>query len=187
MLIILRNTGYTPKEIPQIRAQLASKIRGARFSNIRVSSTNIQFDLFVDCGEKPLEDCVARALGHREVAEIVDLSVDRYAQMDPSEIFVKAAELFNQERFWEFHEAIEAVWRREPSGPTKELLQGMILVAAALVHKQKNREEVGLKILGRAVEKLRCAKSVALPLDPKLFLERAEAMLGRGRLEPFKI
>ena len=45
---------------------------------------------------------------------------------------------FNNERFWECHEAFEGAWK-QCTGDEKELIQGLILVAAALVHLSERR------------------------------------------------
>ena len=60
---------------------------------------------------------------------------------------------FNNERFWECHEALEGAWKQS-KGEEKELIQGLILVAAALVHYQKAEDDICLSVFGRALEKL---------------------------------
>ena len=61
--------------------------------------------------------------------------------------------MFNQERFWEAHEALEEIWH-PATGGERDVIQGLILTAAALVHYQKNEKAVCVSILGRAMEKL---------------------------------
>jgi len=60
---------------------------------------------------------------------------------------------FNNERFWECHEALEGAWK-QCTGDEKELILGLILVAAALVHYQKDENTICLSVLGRALKKL---------------------------------
>ena len=60
---------------------------------------------------------------------------------------------FNNERFWECHEILEGVWKN-CEGNEKFLVQGLILVAAGLVHYQKNEDEICISIFNRALEKL---------------------------------
>ena len=48
---------------------------------------------------------------------------------------------------------MEGAWKQS-KGSEKELIQGLILVAAALVHFQKNEDEICLSVLGRALDKL---------------------------------
>ena len=60
---------------------------------------------------------------------------------------------FNNERFWECHEILEGVWKN-CDGNEKFLVQGLILVAAGLVHYQKDEDQVCISIFNRALEKL---------------------------------
>ena len=60
---------------------------------------------------------------------------------------------FNDERFWECHEILEAVWKN-CDGNEKFLIQGLILVAAGLVHYQKDEDDICISIFGRALQKL---------------------------------
>jgi hypothetical protein len=62
-------------------------------------------------------------------------------------------DLFNEERFWEAHEVLEEIWH-PAKGVERDVIQGLILTAAALVHYQKNEKAVCVSILGRAMEKL---------------------------------
>lgn len=59
-------------------------------------------------------------------------------------------DLFNQERFWEAHGALEPLWRR--SGDRNA--QGLILVAAAFTKIQENRVQEFALIAGKALEML---------------------------------
>ncbi|HTL46726.1 MAG TPA: DUF309 domain-containing protein [Verrucomicrobiae bacterium] len=45
--------------------------------------------------------------------------------------------LFNEEKFFEAHEVLEALWREE-NGEARDFYQGLIQIAAAFVHYQKN-------------------------------------------------
>ena len=76
---------------------------------------------------------------------------------------------FNNERFWECHETLEGVWKN-CDGNEKFLVQGLILVAAGLVHYQKDEDSICINIFNRALEKLensngkyRSHKNILLP------------------------
>ena len=56
---------------------------------------------------------------------------------------------FNDERFWECHEVLEGVWK-SIDGDEKKLVNGLILVAAGLVHYQKDEDETCISIFNRA-------------------------------------
>ena len=60
---------------------------------------------------------------------------------------------FNEQRFWECHEVLEGVWKNI-DGEEKKLVNGLILVAAALVHYQKDEDDICISIFNRALEKL---------------------------------
>ncbi len=194
ILVVFKNNGFTPLDIHTIRSSLSEFIHrkqlSVRFSNIRVSSLNIQVDIYI-VNQADAAGFVNRAFGEwMQILDVVDLSVDHYSSMSYHEIIKRAVELFNQERFWEFHEAVEAAWRSESQGPRKELLQGLILVAAALVHAQKGRTQVGLSILERGLGKLQSAPKGTAIL-PQINLEeivnQVESIITKRELTPFKL
>ena len=74
-------------------------------------------------------------------------------EMEKNQLIKDGIFYFNNERFWECHEALEGAWK-QCTGDEKELSQGLILVAAALVHYQKDENTICLSVLGRALKKL---------------------------------
>ncbi|MCC7490840.1 MAG: DUF309 domain-containing protein [Fimbriimonadaceae bacterium] len=64
--------------------------------------------------------------------------------MAPAELreFVR---LFNAGRYWDSHEALEALWRATV-GPEREFYRGLIQAAAALVHHAR-RNRHGMRVL----------------------------------------
>ena len=48
-------------------------------------------------------------------------------------------DLFNRQRFFEAHEVLEAVWLPQRQGPNGSFYKGLIQLAGAFVHWQKNR------------------------------------------------
>ncbi len=94
-------------------------------------------------------------------------------------------ELFNEERFWESHEMLERIWH-PAKGEEREIIQGMILTAAALVHAQKDRNETSLGMLRKAENKLGSAENYE-GIDVKQVRQRIDEMLQRGDPKPFKI
>ena len=66
---------------------------------------------------------------------------------------------FNDERFWECHEVLEGVWKNI-DGDEKKLVNGLILVAAGLVHYQKDEDDTCISIFKRALEKLENSKGM---------------------------
>jgi hypothetical protein len=63
--------------------------------------------------------------------------------------------LFNEERFFEAHEAWERQWRLMTEGGDKTFFQGLIYAAGAFLHYTR-RERVGaMKLLDRSLSSLR--------------------------------
>jgi len=93
---------------------------------------------------------------------------------------------FNNERFWESHEAFEGVWK-QCYGREKELVQGIILVAVAFAHSQKNDYLIGIGMLGRALEKLGNSPSVYHNIDVDRIRNRIAEMQKSNTLAIFEI
>ena len=93
---------------------------------------------------------------------------------------------FNEERFWEAHEVLEGVWKKCFEGE-KELVQGIILAAAALVHFQKAENMICLSVLGRALEKLGRSTGMYHGINVDLLRQKIEAIKNSGRISLFTI
>jgi len=136
---------------------------GGDVGNLRVSSYAIELDVLLE-SKSNLQDTVQgleASLGRLLTLRELDTPV---TQLDVNEEIRNGVELFNSERYWESHEALEYAWRKA-SGSEKEVLQGVILVAAALVHLQKDEREVALSVMQRALEKLSGKESVYFEMD----------------------
>jgi predicted metal-dependent hydrolase len=48
-------------------------------------------------------------------------------------------DLFNQQKFYEAHEVLEHIWLKDKHGPNGSFYKGLIQLAGAFVHLQKNR------------------------------------------------
>lgn len=83
------------------------------------------------------------------------------------ESFRQGIEEFNSERFFEAHEAWEHVWLAS-AGAEKRHLQGMIQIAAAFHHYQRDNWEGTRSLLKAGLERLRDAPAshAGIPLEP---------------------
>jgi hypothetical protein len=97
-----------------------------------------------------------------------------------------ARSYFNAERFWECHEVLEGMWRRA-GGDEKSLLQGIILVAAAYVHGQKDELQVAIGILRRASPKIRWSSRYYYGIDLDALRLAVSRAIKNRRLELFRI
>ena len=93
---------------------------------------------------------------------------------------------FNNERFWESHEAFEGVWKK-CFGREKELVQGIILIAVAFAHAQKDELSIGIGMLSRALEKLGTSPSIYHSIDVDRIRNKAIKMQETNNLSIFEI
>jgi predicted metal-dependent hydrolase len=72
----------------------------------------------------------------------------RAQQYDPG--YVNYFECFNRQRFFEAHEVLEALWLPQRQGPNGLFYKGLIQLAGAFVHLQKNRLGPAVALFGLA-------------------------------------
>ena len=164
-LVRFSNKGHTPSDVRALSSRAFEAVKGFNgdVGNVRVSSYAIELDLLLD-SKQELQDAV-----HALEAKLGPLLTLREldivgTQLEVGKEIRQGIDLFNSERYWESHEAWEYAWRKA-SGAEKEVLQGIILVAAAFVHLQKNEGEVALSIIDRAYNKLAGKTSECVGID----------------------
>jgi hypothetical protein len=154
-LVRVRNEGRksTQDSIAEVK-RILSGAGLARHENFRVSRVAVEFDLYEDSLGSLDRDLLAVSSALGKVMTVRDLSAPEEPRTLERSVEL-AKEMYRQERFWEVHEELESQWRKFPRGvPEKEVLQGLILLAAAYVHLQKGEEGVALSILRRASKRL---------------------------------
>jgi uncharacterized protein len=102
------------------------------------------------------------------------------------EVLKEAVRYFNSERYWECHETLESVWR-PAKGEEKRLVQGVILVCAAMVHEQRGERDVALGIYRRALPQIEWQARRYHGIDVPALRGHVERSLAQGKLAPFKI
>jgi len=70
------------------------------------------------------------------------------------ELFRRGVALFNGVRYWHAHEAWEILWRAAPE-EERDFYQGLIQVAAGLLHLQRRNARGARNLLAQALDKLR--------------------------------
>jgi hypothetical protein len=157
LLRVANQDGYTPKDVERV-AETVRKTLGSRegASHFRVSTEAVEFDMFAR-SERELDD--RKKLLTQGLFRIVSLRLldTPPKAVDKEEALAEGAQLFNEERFWECHEALEQAWLVS-KGVERDAIQSMILTAAAFVHYQKGEDEICLSILKRARAKLTSVK-----------------------------
>jgi uncharacterized protein len=111
----------------------------------------------------------------------------RIAPLDPKEqheLFHRGVALFNGVRYWHAHEAWETLWRAAPD-EERDFYQGLIMVAAGLLHLQRRNLRGARNKLSEGVARLR----PYMPTHRGIFVdevvvraERILAELNDGRL-----
>jgi hypothetical protein len=178
---------YVPADRHRLTSLAYEAVRalGGDIGNLRISSSAVELDLLID--SKANLDKAVQALGDKigSLLTIRELDVETVI-MENAEAIKLGLALFDEERYWESHEALEAAWRRS-SGSEKEVLQGFILLAAALVHLQKNEQDITLSVMKRAYEKLEKYRSEHFGIDLSALNEKVMAIILSGQPAFFKI
>ena len=114
----------------------------------RISNKYIEFDTSIP--KSKLDQLVEKIspIGPLDHAKLVVEEI-----IEKEDAISDGISYFNNERFWECHEILEGVWKN-CTGDEKFLVQGLILVAAGLVHYQKDEDEICISIFNRALAKL---------------------------------
>ncbi len=188
-LMRVANKEYlTPENIEAIshRSNSLLKPYHASAGNIRVSKHAIEMDLF------PPNVRDAAALAHQleqefgEILTLRQLDLPTPPPASSRDVIALARDLFNDERFWETHEEVEALWKTKKDAE-KEMLQGFILVAVAFVHLQKSEVEICLSVLKRAFKKLNVPIHRYEGLNIDLIREDIQEILKTGTPVIFKV
>jgi hypothetical protein len=178
-IIRLRNDrSYTPAMQPQLLQKIRECARtvNAQAMNVRVTQYAIEFDLFMPENRnlRPALSALERVAGTLTYKRLDTPPLSE----DPASVVMEARTLFNEERYWEAHEVLEGLWRQR-QGPEKQLLQGLILTAAALVHIQKNELKVVPAMLQDAARRLENQPAEYFGLDVRHFLKNLNHMITR--------
>jgi Domain of unknown function (DUF309) len=92
----------------------------------------------------------------RPDADDPELPAGRIAALDQGEanrLFQQGVALFNGVRYWHAHESWETLWRAA-ADEDRDFYQGLILVAAGLLHLQRRNQRGARNKLGEGVQKL---------------------------------
>lgn len=89
-------------------------------------------------------------------------------------------ELFNQQKYWESHEALEDIWAEDAHDPVRYVYWAVIQVAAACIH-YRNQNLIGCQgMIAKAKEKFKKCRELHVVSDlllSKLDWERFESLV----------
>jgi uncharacterized protein len=194
-LIRLANAkDYSPKQTLPLMIEFRKKVDnfGAVVKNMRVTQVAIEFDLYANDSasmERAVE-ALSTEYGKRLLDRDLTAEETSFPTLykDKIETVKESVELFNEQRYWECHEAMEQIWRREANPTEKTLQQGMILAASALVHAQKDEDAICLGMIPRALAKLDVWKEASYyALNVALLKQDIQSILKSGKISYPKI
>ena len=190
-LVRLENfKGYEPKDTMSLLVRLRKSVDefSSVVKNLRVTNSAIEFDLYVLDSLKKEESIAKLERDFGKKVSERDLEKEELATLDKEEVVKRSVELFNEQRFWECHETLEQIWRKEPKGPEKEVQQGIILAASAFVHFQKNEDDVCLGMIPKALFRLDSWHAGKYyMIDIEQFKEKLKKVRETKVIQPFKI
>ena len=114
----------------------------------RISTNFIELDISISKNTQ-IDNVLILLKKISSIKEVIEV---KERLLNKTEAIDNAILLFNQEKYWWSHEALEMVWK-ESKGEEKQLLNGLILICAAFVHNQKNEYNICLSILERSLRK----------------------------------
>ena len=182
-MLHLKNKGYSPKNSREIvyQARDLCADMNASIRVARVASNFVELDVSVD------QDKMESLVDKLSPIGTLDNARHVFEEEIAKEKGIKDGIFyFNAERFWESHEAFEGVWKK-CIGREKELVQGIILLAVAFAHAQKNEDRIGIGMLQRALEKLGDSPSVYTTIDVDRIRRKIKDMQNENKLTIFEI
>jgi uncharacterized protein len=183
-MLHLQNTlPYSPKEAALLLHRARELVEpDASIRDARVSKKYIEFDISIPVG-KDLGPILARIEVIAPLANYQEI-IERHLEKDKA--IMRARELFNDERYWEAHEVLEYVWKNS-TGTEKEILNGIILIAAAFVHDEKDEQDICVSILHRAKRKLDRTSDKYYGIDMTKIVEALSEINNTGHVRRFTI
>ncbi|MEX2192146.1 MAG: DUF309 domain-containing protein [Nitrosarchaeum sp.] len=182
-MIHLKNNRYHPIHSSDLvhRAREFCSDMHASIRVARVASTFLEFDVSINPNDLDLLIEKLSPIGELDnTRHVIEEKIEKEEGIKDGVFY------FNNERFWESHESLEGVWKK-CYGKEKELVQGIILLAVAFAHRQKNENSIGVGMLGRALEKLGDSPAVYGNIDVDRIRNKIKEMQTTKDLAVFEI
>ena len=182
-LLHFKNEKYAPEHSREIVRKARDLVAEMNVSVrlARIASKFIEFDV---AAEKDDLDMLVETLSPigtiDNIRHVVEEEINKEQGIKDGIFY------FNNERFWECHEAFEGVWK-QCFGREKEMVQGIILVAVAFAHAQEDDAHIGIGMLSRALEKLGTSPSMYHSIDVDRIRNKAVEMQQTSNLTMFEI
>ena len=182
-MLHLKNNGFFPKDSRELiyRARDLASDMDASVRVVRIARNFVEFDVGV---EKEDLDTLVEKLS--PIGEIDNIRHVFEEEIEKEKGISDGIYYFNNERYWECHEAFEGVWK-QCFGKEKEILQGIILFAVAFAHAQEDDLQIGIGMLRRVLDKLGTSPSEYHSIDIDRLRKKAIEMQQEKKLTIFEI
>jgi uncharacterized protein len=183
-MVHLKNDAYSPKDATALlyRARSLVEQNGLVVRDARVSRKYLEYD--VSMPDEINENDVVKKMESISPMVSVEQVVERHIGKD--EAIRLAISSFNDEKYWSAHELLEGVWK-QAEGTEKSIINGIILVAAAFVHDQKDEPEICISILRRALAKLGSGQGTYSGIDIDRLATNVVEIVNTGKIKRFAI
>ena len=182
-MVYLENEKYLPDDANSILSISRNILREYKIiiRDVRVASCFLELDMSVPPFELEKVKSKLTQIGSiMEIDRIVETELDKKISLE------LARQLFNNEKYWKTHEVLEGVWKRT-QGDERSLLNGIILVAAALVHYQKVEQAICISIMKRALDKLHGTSGYYYDIDVDMLKTNVISSVNSNEISRFKI
>lgn len=183
-MVYLKNEKYVPKDATSILSLSRNILHGDKIiiRDVRVASDFLELDISIATSTEI--GIIKSKLS--QIAPIIDIDRIIEKELDKKESIKLARELFNNEKYWKTHEVLEGIWKHT-QGDERDLLNGIILVAAALVHYQKEELAICISIMKRALVKLNNSYGRYHDVDIDSLKREVTNMVKSSRVSNFRI
>jgi uncharacterized protein len=183
-MVYLKNEKYFSQDASTILSLSRNILQESKIiiRDVRVASDFLELDMSIphSLDLEKIKSKLAQIGTFIEIDKIVETELDKNKSLE------LARQLFNNEKYWKTHEVLEGIWKHS-QGDERTLLNGIILVAAALVHYQKGEYDVCISILKRALEKLHRAYGHYHDIDIDLLKTHVIDIINSKSISKFKI
>jgi len=182
-MLHFKNNGFSPKDSRELiyRARDLASDMDASVRVVRIARNFVEFDVGV---EKEDLDTLVEKLS--PIGEIDNIRHVFEEEIEKEKGISDGIYYFNNERYWECHEAFEGVWK-QCFGKEKEILQGIILFAVAFAHAQEDDLRIGIGMLRRVLNKLGTSPSEYHSIDIDRLRKKATEVQQEKKLTIFEI
>jgi uncharacterized protein len=183
-MVYLKNEKYNPNDATWILSLSRNILHDDKIiiRDVRVASHFLELDISIatSSGIGKIKSKLS------QIAPIIDIDRIIEKELDKRECLELARELFNNEKYWKTHEVLEGIWKHT-QGDERDLLNGIILVAAALVHYQKAELAICISIMKRALVKLNNSYGKYYDVDIDSLKREVTNMVKSSKVSNFRI